>query len=131
MRKFIVLFRNLFYVFLLIVLTVSIFYQIKVEVYKNELIREYNFYSDSKRLSWQPFALFYIESKKWKKNDNRKYWQCLYKSYKDKGIMNEEELLFNIEFNAYLTKCYYRKDELDIEKDSGKILSIDGGLSNE
>ncbi|KPE49001.1 hypothetical protein AOB46_22360 [Chryseobacterium indologenes] len=111
--------RRLLITSLLIVFGIIIIFQIKVEVYKSELIKQYNFnYLNKNRIKYTPFVFFFLQSKLFGKNTC--YFRSInipYEIYeKENGIIrkNYEEyyMLYNIEYNAYLMYCYYELRDL-------------------
>lgn len=91
-------------------LCLFIFYQIKAERYLTDIQNEYAFFDNQKRISYEPFVWFYLRSKIWQINNNRIYWQSIYMPYKEKELLGKYDfLVFNIEFNAYAIKCFYKK----------------------
>lgn len=110
-------------IFLLIVFitiaSISIYFQIRVEFYKNKLIELYDFdYLKRKRKSYLPFIVFYIYSKGYGKN--KEYFRNInipYEEYDRKHNIIRKPyegyyMLSNIENNAYLMYCYYNSEEL-------------------
>lgn len=88
---------------------IMIYFQIKVETYKNQLIERYDFdYLKRERKRYHPFVVFYLYSKLYDKN--REYFRSIrypYELYNIKhNIIMEDSRLSNIEYNAYLTYCY-------------------------
>ena len=99
-----------------------IFYQIKVEFYKSQLIKKYNFsYLKKHRLRYTPFIIFFIDSKFNKKN------KCYFKNINLPYTVYEKEnkivrkdyeeyyIQYNVEFNAYLMYCYHDLDDLNCD----------------
>ena len=86
--------------------------QIKAENYKNDLIKEYNFFSNRERISYKPVVIFYIESKLFGRHQNS--WADSNEAYYEYGVIKNKEsgntytLIANIEYNAYLRYCYYK-----------------------
>ena len=88
---------------------IMIYFQIKVETYKNQLIELYDFdYLKKERKRYHPFVVFYLYSKLYDKN--REYFRSIrypYELYNIKhNIIMEDSRLSNIEYNAYLMYCY-------------------------
>ena len=88
---------------------IMIYFQIKVETYKNQLIEQYDFdYLKRERKRYHPFVVFYLYSKLYDKN--REYFRSIrypYELYNIKhNIIMEDSRLSNIEYNAYLMYCY-------------------------
>ena len=88
---------------------IMIYFQIKVETYKNQLIERYDFdYLKRERKRYHPFVVFYLYSKLYDKN--REYFRSIrypYELYNIKhNIIMEDSKLSNIEYNAYLMYCY-------------------------
>ena len=88
---------------------IMIYFQIKVETYKNQLIEIYDFdYLKRERKRYHPFVVFYLYSKLYYKN--REYFRSIrypYELYNIKhNIIMEDSRLSNIEYNAYLMYCY-------------------------
>ena len=88
---------------------IMIYFQIKVETYKNQLIELYDFdYLKRERKRYLPFVVFYLYSKGYDKN--REYFRSIrypYELYNIKhNIIMEDSRLSNIEYNAYLMYCY-------------------------
>ena len=92
---------------------IMIYFQIKVETYKNQLIERYDFdYLKRERKRYHPFVVFYLYSKLYGKN--KEYFRSIHYPYdlyyiKHNIIRKENELyhvLSNIEYNAYLMYCY-------------------------
>jgi len=88
---------------------IMIYFQIKVETYKNQLIEIYDFdYLKRERKRYHPFVVFYLYSKLYDKN--REYFRSIrypYELYNIKhNIIMEDSRLSNIEYNAYLMYCY-------------------------
>ena len=88
---------------------IMIYFQIKVETYKNQLIEQYDFdYLKRERKRYHPFVVFYLYSKLYDKN--REYFRSIrypYELYNIKhNIIMEDSKLSNIEYNAYLMYCY-------------------------
>ena len=91
---------------------IMIYFQIKVETYKNQLIELYDFdYLKRERKRYHPFVVFYLYSKLYGKN--KEYFRSTrypYELYDIKhNIITEEYrdyILSNIEYNAYLMYCY-------------------------
>ena len=88
---------------------IMIYFQIKVETYKNQLIELYDFdYLKRERKRYHPFVVFYLYSKLYDKN--REYFRSIrypYELYNIKhNIIMEDSRLSNIEYNAYLMYCY-------------------------
>ena len=88
---------------------IMIYFQIKVETYKNQLIERYDFdYLKRERKRYHPFVVFYLYSKLYDKN--REYFRSIrypYELYNIKhNIIMEDSRLSNIEYNAYLMYCY-------------------------
>ena len=86
-----------------------IYFQIKVETYKNQLIELYDFdYLKRERKRYHPFVVFYLYSKLYCKN--KEYFRSIrypYELYNIKhNIIMEESKLSNIEYDAYLMYCY-------------------------
>ena len=94
---------------------IMIYFQIKVETYKNQLIERYDFdYLKRERKRYHPFVVFYLYSKLYDKN--REYFRSIrypYELYNIKhNIIMEDSRLSNIEYNAYLMYCYdFKKPE--------------------
>ena len=94
---------------------IMIYFQIKVETYKNQLIELYDFdYLKRERKRYLPFVVFYLYSKGYDKN--REYFRSIrypYELYNIKhNIIMEDSRLSNIEYNAYLMYCYdFKKPE--------------------
>ena len=88
---------------------IMMYFQIKVETYKNQLIERYDFdYLNRERKRYHPFVVFYLYSKLYDKN--REYFRSIrypYELYNIKhNIIMEDSKLSNIEYNAYLMYCY-------------------------
>ena len=88
---------------------IMIYFQIKVETYKNQLIERYDFdYLKRERKRYHPFVVFYLYSKLYCKN--KEYFRSIrypYELYNIKhNIIMEDSRLSNIEYNAYLMYCY-------------------------
>ena len=92
---------------------IMIYFQIKVETYKNQLIELYDFdYLKRERKRYHPFVVFYLYSKLYGKN--KEYFRSIHYPYdlydiKHNIIRKENEsyhVLSNIEYNAYLMYCY-------------------------
>ena len=88
---------------------IMIYFQIKVETYKNQLIERYDFdYLKRERKRYHPFVVFYLYSKLYGKN--KEYFRSIrypYELYNIKhNIIMEDSRLSNIEYNAYLMYCY-------------------------
>lgn len=89
---------------------IMIYFQIKVETYKNQLIELYDFdYLKRERKRYHPFAVFYLYSKLYDKN--REYFGSTrypYELYDIKHNITSDRdyILSNIEYNAYLMYCY-------------------------
>ena len=92
---------------------IRIYFQIKVETYKNQLIELYDFdYLKRERKRYHPFVVFYLYSKLYCKN--KEYFRSIHYPYdlydiKHNIIRKENEsyhVLSNIEYNAYLMYCY-------------------------
>lgn len=90
-----------------------IYFQIKVETYKNQLIELYDFdYLKRERKRYHPFVVFYLYSKLYGKN--KEYFRSNHYPYdlydiKHNIIRKDNEsyyVLSNIEYNAYLMYCY-------------------------
>jgi len=115
--------KKVFKVLILIFLVlfgIGIFFQIKVELYKQKLIDSYNFrYLRNKRSRYTPFVVFFLESKIIKKN--KCYFANINLPYQEyEKIMSirriphsEYTLVYNIEYNAYLMYCYYNINDLN------------------
>lgn len=97
---------------------VIIYFQIKVETYKNQLIELYDFdYLKKERKSYLPFVIFYLYSKGY--NNNKEYFRNIRYPYREYDRKNniirkpyeEYYMLSNIEFNAYLMYCYGNKGD--------------------
>ena len=98
---------------------IMIYFQIKVETYKNQLIERYDFdYLKRERKRYLPFVVFYLYSKGYGKN--KEYFRSNHYPYdlydiKHNIIRKENEsyhVLSNIEYNAYLMYCYdFKKPE--------------------
>ena len=94
---------------------IMIYFQIKVETYKNQLIERYDFdYLKRERKRYHPFVVFYLYSKLYCKN--KEYFRSIrypYELYNIKNnIIMEDSKLSNIEYNAYLMYCYdFKKPE--------------------
>ena len=98
---------------------IMIYFQIKVETYKNQLIELYDFdYLKRERKRYHPFVVFYLYSKLYCKN--KEYFRSIHYPYdlydiKHNIIRKENEsyhVLSNIEYNAYLMYCYdFKKPE--------------------
>ena len=96
---------------------IMIYFQIKVETYKNQLIELYDFdYLKRERKRYHPFVVFYLYSKLYCKN--KEYFRSTrypYELYDIKHNITEEYrdyILSNIEYNAYLMYCYdFKKPE--------------------
>ena len=94
---------------------IMIYFQIKVETYKNQLIELYDFdYLKRERKRYHPFVVFYLYSKLYCKN--KEYFRSIrypYELYNIKhNIIMEDSRLSNIEYNAYLMYCYdFKKPE--------------------
>ena len=94
---------------------IMIYFQIKVETYKNQLIERYDFdYLKRERKRYLPFVVFYLYSKLYCKN--KEYFRSIrypYELYNIKhNIIMEDSRLSNIEYNAYLMYCYdFKKPE--------------------
>lgn len=112
-----------FVIFLLVtIIGISVYFQIKVELYRTNLDNNYDFsYLKQKRLRYTPLVFFLIQSKLYKKN--RCYFTNInipYTIYEEKNRIirhNYEEyyIPYNIEYNAYLMYCYYELKELKCE----------------
>lgn len=98
---------------------VIIYFQIKVETYKNQLIELYDFdYLKKERKSYLPFVIFYLYSKGYN-NNNKEYFRNIRYPYREYDRKNniirkpyeEYYMLSNIEFNAYLMYCYGNKGD--------------------
>lgn len=105
--------KKILIISVLFFLGICSFFQIKVEKYRIDLIKNYNFsYLQQKRVKYTPFIFFYMKSKLLKQNkDYFKIINLPYQNYeKENKIVrkqNEEyELIYNIEYNAYLMYCY-------------------------
>ena len=88
---------------------IMIYFQIKVETYKNQLIERYDFdYLKRERKRYHPFVVFYLYSKLYDKN--REYFRSIRYPYElhniKHNIIMEDSRLSNIEYNAYLMYCY-------------------------
>ena len=92
---------------------IMIYFQIKVETYKNQLIELYDFdYLKRERKRYHPFVVFYLYSKLYGKN--KEYFRSNHYPYdlydiKHNIIRKDNEsyyVLSNIEYNAYLMYCY-------------------------
>lgn len=92
---------------------IMIYFQIKVETYKNQLIERYDFdYLKRERKRYHPFVVFYLYSKLYGKN--KEYFRSNHYPYdlydiKHNIIRKDNEsyyVLSNIEYNAYLMYCY-------------------------
>lgn len=92
---------------------IMIYFQIKVETYKNQLIELYDFdYLKRERKRYHPFVVFYLYSKLYGKN--KEYFRSIHYPYdlydiKHNIIRKENEsyhVLSNIEYNAYLMYSY-------------------------
>ena len=92
---------------------IMIYFQIKVETYKNQLIELYDFdYLKRERKRYHPFVVFYLYSKFYCKT--KEYFRSIHYPYdlydiKHNIIRKENEsyhVLSNIEYNAYLMYCY-------------------------
>ena len=92
---------------------IMIYFQIKVETYKNQLIELYDFdYLKRERKRYHPFVVFYLYSKLYCKN--KESFRSIHYPYdlydiKHNIIRKENEsyhVLSNIEYNAYLMYCY-------------------------
>ena len=88
---------------------IMIYFQIKVETYKNQLIERYDFdYLKRERKRYHPFVVFYLYSKLYCKN--KEYFRSIrypYELYNIKhNIIMEDSRLSNIEYNACLMYCY-------------------------
>ena len=92
---------------------IMIYFQIKVETYKNQLIELYDFdYLKRERKRYHPFVVFYLYSKLYDKN--KEYFRSNHYPYdlydiKHNIIRKDNEsyyVLSNIEYNAYLMYCY-------------------------
>ena len=92
---------------------IMIYFQIKVETYKNQLIELYDFdYLKRERKRYHPFVVFYLYSKLYCKN--KEYFRSIHYPYdlydiKHNIIRKDNEsyhVLSNIEYNAYLMYCY-------------------------
>ena len=97
---------------------IMIYFQIKVETYKNQLIELYDFdYLKRERKRYHPFVVFYLYSKLYGKY--KEYFRSTrypYELYDIKHNIIKEEyrdyILSNIEYNAYLMYCYdFKKPE--------------------
>ena len=98
---------------------IMIYFQIKVETYKNQLIELYDFdYLKRERKRYHPFVVFYLYSKLYGKN--KEYFRSIHYPYdlydiKHNIIRKDNEsyyVLSNIEYNAYLMYCYdFKKPE--------------------
>lgn len=117
--KFINFSRRFLILIFVIVLSLLIYCQIKVEIYRYDLIKLYNFsYLKKDRVKFVPFVYFIIESKIFEKNSC--YFRNInlpYKEYENIHHIirqpNEEYFIrFNIEYNAYLMYSYYNLEEL-------------------
>lgn len=111
-------------IFLLLVFIIMggimIYFQIKVENYKKQLIELYDFdYLKKERKRYLPFVIFYLYSKGYDKN--KEYFRNIRYPYNDYDKKNNiirkpyetYYILSNIEYNAYLMYCY---DELGKNK---------------
>lgn len=105
--------KIIFLLIMLLFIGINIYFQVKVENYKNKLIELYDFdYLRKKRKRYQPFVIFYLYSKGLGKN--KEYFRNIDKPYaeydkKHKIIRKPYEsyyMLSNIEYNAYLMYCY-------------------------
>lgn len=111
--------RNGTLLIFIVIFAIGVFFQIKVEVYKTNLIRNYNFnYSKKERLRYTPYIYFVLQSKLLKKNKCYfKNINNIYKMYEKNNIEREKNeefyIPYNIEYNAYLLYCYYSFEELD------------------
>ena len=88
---------------------IMIYFQIKVETYKNQLIELYDFdYLKRERKRYHPFVVFYLYSKLYCKN--KEYFRSIHYPYDlydiKHNIIMEDSKLSNIEYNAYLMYCY-------------------------
>ena len=88
---------------------IMIYFQIKVETYKNQIIELYDFdYLKRERKRYHPFVVFYLYSKL--NGKNKEYFRSIrypYELYNIKhNIIMEDSKLSNIEYNAYLMYCY-------------------------
>lgn len=115
--------KNIILSISILLISTGIFFQVKVEQYKKQLIEVYDFdYLKKKRKSYIPFVVFFLYSKLFKKN--KCYFINIYLPYneyeKKNNIVrkpNESyEMIFNIENNAYLMYCYYDLKELNCHK---------------
>jgi len=121
-NKIVKILRNIVIFFFIIMLSLIIYFQIKVEIYRNDLIKLYNFsYLKRDRIRYVPFVYFLIESKVF--NKNKCYFMNISMPYKEYEKVNNivrkhnEEFFmrFNIEYNAYLMYCYYDIKNLKCE----------------
>ena len=94
---------------------IMIYFQIKVETYKNQIIERYDFdYLKRERKRYHPFVVFYLYSKLYCKN--KEYFRSIHYPYDlydiKHNIIMEDSKLSNIEYNAYLMYCYdFKKPE--------------------
>ena len=109
-----------FIIVVFVIFGIFTFFQIKVELYRKELVKMYNFeYLTKERKRYTPFVWFFYESKELGKY--KCYWWNIRYPYEDyyrkhniewkMGETYYEE--FNIEYNAYLMYCYFDLPELN------------------
>ena len=105
-----------FIIVVFVIVGISIFFQIKVELYRKELVKIYNFeYLTKERKRYTPFVWFFYESKELGKY--KCYWWNIKYPYEDyfkkHNIETSDWKEFNIEYNAYLMYCYFDLSELN------------------
>lgn len=99
---------------IVLLLIISIFFQFKVENYKRQLMSEYKFYENKERIRHTPFVIFYFNSKVL--NKHKIFWNSIndiyYKNKVFEEGIKESKVVYNIEYNAYLNYCFFKKEEL-------------------
>lgn len=104
----------------LIIFLLNLFFQVRVELYKENLRKNYDFdYLKKERVRYTPFVYFVFCSKILKQN--KCYFRKInvpYETYEKEHQITrmpyeEYNYIYNIEFNAYLMYCYFKKSELD------------------
>lgn len=98
------------WVLVVLLLTICVIFQVKVENYRTSSAEKYGVYLNAKRQHYTPIAWFYIQVKILHNKDYDLYFKMAHVPYKMVGL--REKYLFNAFYSAYLAYAYYDRDTL-------------------
>lgn len=100
----------------ILIFSILLLFQIKAESYKNKVNNRYGFYINKERIRYTPFIFFYINSKVFEKH--KIHWNKMNNIYYENKVFTKNkrnsktyEIIYNIEYNAYLNYCFFNEKD--------------------